>query len=128
MAKAYKVISSVNLPGDTVCVDVFEREDGTFGFEEYRRDPEDGQGWFVIGHHGHHSFNSFEAAEEAAKSTVAWIRKRRPSFLELNFRKLAKPDVNFRWRLPRVFAQISANAVTFKGACSVVMVFVAQIR
>ena len=52
---------------------VFEREDGTFGFEEYRRDPEDGQGWFVIGHHGHHSFNSFEAAEEAAKSTVAWF-------------------------------------------------------
>ena len=41
MAHLNKVIRSINAPGDARCVDLFARPDGSFGFEEYRRDPED---------------------------------------------------------------------------------------
>ena len=40
--KSWVVFSSVeNLEHDR-CVDLFSRPDDTFGFEEFRRDPEDG--------------------------------------------------------------------------------------
>ena len=31
------------------CVDIFRRADNSFGFEEYRKDPEANEGWFRIG-------------------------------------------------------------------------------
>jgi hypothetical protein len=34
------LVSLENSAGDR-CVDIFARDDGTFGFEEYRKDPED---------------------------------------------------------------------------------------
>src|SRR2546428_12349041 len=40
-----KVLVSVENQYGDYCVDVFARADGTFGFEEYRRDPEDGAMW-----------------------------------------------------------------------------------
>ena len=67
------VILSVNMPGDLVCVDVFQRPDGSFGFEEFRRDPEDGQGWFPIGHYSHQVFDTFEQAKGTAVSTIDWL-------------------------------------------------------
>jgi len=36
------VLASLEAEGGERCVDVFKRPDGTFGFEEYRRDSEDG--------------------------------------------------------------------------------------
>ncbi|MFP4043116.1 MAG: hypothetical protein ACLFTP_00885 [Rhodosalinus sp.] len=59
------------LPGKTVCPDLFRRPDGTFGFEEYRREPEDGRGRFVIGHHGHRVSDSEAAALAAARRDMA---------------------------------------------------------
>ena len=35
------VITSRNSADGLLCVDVFQRTDGSFGFEEFRRDPED---------------------------------------------------------------------------------------
>ena len=64
---------SINLEGDVRCVDIFQRPDGTFGFEEYRRDPEDGRGWFAIGGHSMHSFASAGEAREAAQRVVKWL-------------------------------------------------------
>ncbi len=75
MVHTNKVIRSVNLPNEMICVDVFQRPDGSFGFDEFRRDPEDGQGWFSIGHHGDAVFSSAEAALGAACDTVQWLRK-----------------------------------------------------
>ncbi|MDD9911188.1 MAG: hypothetical protein OXR62_16080 [Ahrensia sp.] len=46
-----RVVRSINATGDMRCVDIFERPDGNFGFEEYRRDPETAEGWFPIGFH-----------------------------------------------------------------------------
>ena len=67
------VIASWNLDGDLRCVDLFRRADGSFGFEEYRRDPEDGRGWFAIGGHRAAAYGSAEAAEAAARNAVPWL-------------------------------------------------------
>lgn len=73
MAHTNKVIRSINLDGETICVDVFLRPDGTYGFDEFRRDPEDGQGWYSIGHYGAASFGTFDQAFAEAKEKVAWL-------------------------------------------------------
>jgi hypothetical protein len=68
-----QVARSWNLDGETRCVDVFRRADGSFGFEEYRRDPEDGRGWFAIGSNGEASFASEADATDAARRRVPWL-------------------------------------------------------
>ena len=73
MGHVNKVLRSVNLPGEAVCLDLFQRPDGTFGFDVFRRDPEDGRGWYVIGHFDHFEFDSYEVALEAACFHVRWL-------------------------------------------------------
>lgn len=73
MAHANTILRSINLDGARVCVDIFARPDGSFGFDEYRRDPEDGRGWFSIGHHGAGRYDSADTALRAARRAVAWL-------------------------------------------------------
>ncbi len=73
MAHTNKVIHSINLPGDNVCVDVFLRPDSTYGFDEFRRDPEDNRGWYSIGHYGAEVFDTADAALAEAKARVGWL-------------------------------------------------------
>jgi len=73
MAHTNKVVRSINLDGETICVDIFARPDGTYGFDEFRRDPEDGRGWYSIGHYGSTEFSSPVEALAAAKKTVSWL-------------------------------------------------------
>lgn len=73
MAHKNKVMRSINMSGEHICVDIFCRPDGTFGFDEFRRDPEDPSGWFSIGHYGDTIFDSAEAALIAAKKAVHWL-------------------------------------------------------
>ena len=40
------VIRSINNSDESLCVDIFQREDNTFGFDEYRRDKEMFGGFF----------------------------------------------------------------------------------
>jgi len=73
MAHANKVVRSINLDGETICVDIFLRPDGTYGFDQFRRDPGDGRGWYSIGHHGAASFATYDDALADAKEKVAWL-------------------------------------------------------
>ena len=73
MVHTNKVSRSIETPEGTRCVDVFERGDGSFGFEEYRREPEDPSGWYQIGFYSDQTFSSEEAALEAARASVAWL-------------------------------------------------------
>ena len=73
MSGKTRVVRSINDQDKQRCVDLFLRSDGTYGFEEYRRDPEDPRGWFAIGGHGGRVFDSEEAAWHAAKTAVAWL-------------------------------------------------------
>jgi len=71
---ANKVLTSVENPHGDYCVDVFARENGTFGFEEYRRDPEDGGGWYSLQRYSGRIFNSEKGALAQAKMSVAWLK------------------------------------------------------
>jgi hypothetical protein len=68
-----RVVRSFNQDGETRCVDIFVRPDGTYGFEEFRREPEDGRGWFAIGGYAGQRFASVEAALQTAKAKVPWL-------------------------------------------------------
>ena len=70
---ANKVVQSIEAPGGACCVDIFHRPDGTWGFEEYRRDAEDGRGWFVTGFYGDQRFDSRAGAQGAAQDQVVWL-------------------------------------------------------
>lgn len=70
MAERHKVLNSYNLPGQEICVDIFERADGTFGFEEYRRDIEDQRGWFAVGRYESLVFPSEGEALSEAQARV----------------------------------------------------------
>lgn len=73
MAHLNKVVRSVTAPGGLVCVDIVQAPDGAFGFAQYRRDPEDGRGWHLIGAPGDPAFDSFDTAWAAACRDVAWL-------------------------------------------------------
>jgi hypothetical protein len=77
VAHRNKVILSVNAPDGVLCVDVFRRPDGSFGFDEFRRDPEDNRGWYSIGHHGSLRFATEEETRANAKKTINWFAELR---------------------------------------------------
>jgi len=68
-----RVLASFNCPQGDHCVDIFVREDGTFGFEEYRRDSEDMKGWFPLHRYSSLVFASDQDALARAKATVTWL-------------------------------------------------------
>ncbi len=57
------------------CVDLFVRSDGTFGFEEYRRDVEDGRGWFPVSHTTQQVYATEHLALDAARARVSWLNR-----------------------------------------------------
>jgi hypothetical protein len=71
--KSWKVLASPSTAQADRCVDIFLRPDGTFGFEEFRRDPEDGGLWTPIAYFSGREYESEEAALAAARSCVAWL-------------------------------------------------------
>ena len=73
LRKSKIVIVSVETEDRGTCVDIFQREDDTFGFEEYRRDFEDQLGWFPIGVYSHRIFKNRSDAIEAACKKIKWF-------------------------------------------------------
>lgn len=68
-----RVLASIDSPDGSRCVDVFVRDDGTFGFEEFRRDAEDQRGWFPIGGWLAVVYASEAEARAAAERAVPWF-------------------------------------------------------
>lgn len=69
----HQVIRSIETDDGWRCVDIFVRGDGSFGFEEYRKDAEDPRGWFAVGGYGGARFASAGAALADAVRCVAWL-------------------------------------------------------
>ena len=69
-----KVSRSIEAPGGAICVDLFQRPDGSWGCEEYRRDAEDGQGWYMTGFLGDLRYRTEADALKAALDAVPWLR------------------------------------------------------
>lgn len=74
MAHINKVLRSIEDDTGARCVDVFRRPDGTHGYREYRRDPEDPRGWAAIGAEPDEAFEDFETALTAATTAIEWLR------------------------------------------------------
>ena len=66
------VVRSINSNDKTRCVDIFRRKDDSFGFEEYRLDPETNEGWYKIGFFEESIF--FTSAIDAYNSACEIIR------------------------------------------------------
>ncbi len=66
------VISLESSEGDH-CVDVFLRADGTFGIEEFRRDPEDPGEWYSIAQYPNQVFETKGDAVAYAKAHIPWL-------------------------------------------------------
>lgn len=75
MVPKRRVLCSINDEGAQRCVDLFVRPDGTTGFEEFRRDPEDPRGWSAIGGHSERIFPDEASTRRAALASVPWLPK-----------------------------------------------------
>jgi hypothetical protein len=71
--KSWLVFLSIENFEHDRCVDFFSRPDGTYGFEEFRRDTEDRGAWTPVRYYSEGVYPSQEAALAAAKQSVAWL-------------------------------------------------------
>ena len=78
----WTVIDSIENSEHDRCVDLFVRPDGTYGFEEFRRDVEDAGTWTPVAFFSHATWHSKDAAVGAAVRAVVWLagvlRRQRP--------------------------------------------------
>ena len=84
--KSWLVFTSIENFEHDRCVDLFSRPDGSYGFEEFRRDVEDGGEWTPVQYYSGSAFASREAALAAAMQSVTWLAdaiKQSPSALGL---------------------------------------------
>jgi hypothetical protein len=77
--KSWTVLTSIETGDGHRCVDLFRRPDGTFGYEEFRRDPEDQGAWTPVRYASALSYASLEDARAGAKAAVAWMREDDPA-------------------------------------------------
>lgn len=67
------VLAIIEGRGNSLCLDVFRHPDGCYGFQEYRRDPEDLGAWTPLARTAGGAYPSRDAALQAAKRNVPWL-------------------------------------------------------
>jgi hypothetical protein len=72
---SWKVLASPSTPAVDRCVDLFSRPDGTFGFEEFRRDPEDMGAWTPVAYYSGRVFTTEDEALADAREVVPWLAR-----------------------------------------------------
>lgn len=72
---SWVVLASLENAQSDRCVDVFVRPDGSFGFEEFRRDVEDRGAWTPVRFHSAQAYPTQDAAHTAARRAVRWLAK-----------------------------------------------------
>lgn len=70
-----KVLASFESTDRSHCVDVFVREDGSYGFEEFRGESDGGARWQSLVKYAALVFPSGEAALSMAQERVQWLSK-----------------------------------------------------
>ena len=68
------VINSINNDNNNLCIDFFIRKNKTFGYQEYRKDPENISGWYRIGNYDYKVFSNKDDAYLDAKRTIVWFK------------------------------------------------------
>ena len=56
------------------CVDIFRRKDNRFGFEEYRKDPENIDGWYNVGYYSDKIYKNQKEAYKNACKNILWLK------------------------------------------------------
>ena len=75
IGKSWTVLASIETGDGHRCVDLFRRPNGTFGYEEFRRDPEDQGVWTPVRFASAFRYATLADARAAATKAVAWIRE-----------------------------------------------------
>lgn len=70
---SWLVFVSIENPEHDRCVDLFSRPDGSFGFEEFRRDAEDGGRWTPVRYFSGARYVDEAGARAAAILAVPWF-------------------------------------------------------
>ena len=73
MTMSRKVLASIENDDRSHCVDVFMRDDGSYGYEEFRAEADGAARWQPLGRHPGRVFDSGAAALEEAKRRIAWL-------------------------------------------------------
>ena len=71
--KSWTVFRSVENAQHDRCVDLFSCPDGSFGFEEFRRDVEDAGAWTPVAYYSAAAYASKDEALGAAVKAVVWL-------------------------------------------------------
>jgi len=74
--KSWIVFTSLENFEGSRCVDLFLRPDGTYGFEEFRRDPEDAGEWTAVRYFSGAVYDSEAAALAAGIAAVPWLAEK----------------------------------------------------
>jgi hypothetical protein len=98
--KSWTVFVSVENSEHDRCVDIFSRPDGSYGFEEFRRDIEDGGQWTPVQYYSGAPYVSSAKALETAERCVPWLSDILARQQELRMRILggSKSPPIIRWR------------------------------
>jgi hypothetical protein len=70
---SWVVLDSIENPQHDRCVDLFTRLDGSFGFEEFRRDAEDAGAWTPVSFFSGLRYASMEEALAEAGRRIPWL-------------------------------------------------------
>jgi hypothetical protein len=73
--RGWIVLDSIGSADGSLCVDLFERPAGGFGFESFRADAEDGGRWTPVGGFSATRYETAADAAAAALAAVAWARE-----------------------------------------------------
>ena len=71
--KSWLVSISIENSDHNRCVDLFSRPDGTYDYEEFRREVEDRGEWTPVSYYSGSIYPSRKSALEAAMQSVAWL-------------------------------------------------------
>ena len=69
------VVRSINNSDQSLCIDIFKRNDNTFGFEEYRRDKETHEGWYKVKMYENNIYLTEKEAFSNACKYIHWLRE-----------------------------------------------------
>ena len=70
---SWTVLESIENATHDRCVDLFSRPDGSFGFEEFRRDVEDGGLWTPVAWYADAVYTTLDGAKVAAAGAIVWF-------------------------------------------------------
>jgi hypothetical protein len=74
---ASNVVTTVHNRDADRCVKIIKQADGTFGFQELRREPEDAGRWTLVSEVSRTDFTTHVQALAAAQEEVAWLSDQR---------------------------------------------------